>query len=114
MPAGDLRGNSHCRAFAQVINIRLKREAKAGDFSSLARLLLTARQSATRAFTVDYPFWFVIVNFTRGPDKPSLLRILRHDKPRVDRDTVAANARARLKNIDPRMTIRPGRSVPRR
>ncbi|XPE63387.1 hypothetical protein ACNKHU_23840 [Shigella flexneri] len=50
---GNQFSDFHRRAFAQVINIRFKRRGprKQAIFSSLARLWVAARQSATAGFT---------------------------------------------------------------
>jgi hypothetical protein len=54
----------------------------------------------------------VVVDLASGADQTRLLRVLRHDKPRVDGDTVAANARARLQDIDARMAVRQADQLP--
>ena len=46
-----------------------------------------------------------VVYLTRGANQFRLLRVLRHDKPRINRDTVPANPRTRLQNIHARMAI---------
>ena len=54
----------------------------------------------------------MVVNLTGRADQTRLLRVLRHDKPRVDGDTVAADARTRLQDIHPRMTVRQADQLP--
>ncbi|CNU18083.1 Uncharacterised protein [Salmonella enterica subsp. enterica serovar Bovismorbificans] len=55
---------------------------------------------------------FAVVHFTRGANQSRLLRILRHNKPRIDRNAVPANAWARLQNIDARMAVRQADQFP--
>ncbi len=97
MPLGNAVGNLHRRAFPQIVDIGLKGEAKAGDFNFAGPLVVSREAVCHRCFDlIKHPVRFAVVNFTSGTDQPRLLRVLRHDKPRVDRDTVAAYARPRL------------------
>lgn len=106
VPAGNLRGNFHRRAFAQVVNIRFKSEAKTGD-RQFAGPFVGGIQAVRdlRFHLFDNPFRLMVVDLASGADQTRLLRVLRHDKPRVDGDAVAADARARLQDIDARMAV---------
>ena len=113
VPLGDQFSDFHRRAFAQVINIRFKRQTKAGDFQFTGAFIGSRQTISHRRFhLIDNPERFVIVHFARGTDKPRLLRVLCHNKPRINSDAVAAHARARLKNIDARVTIRQANQFP--
>ena len=47
----------------------------------------------------------MVVYFARGANQARLFRILRHDKPRIDSDTVPTHTRPRLKNVHAWVTI---------
>ncbi len=49
VPVGDTLGELLCRAFAQIVDIRLKGQPKTGDFHR--RVYRRSPQSATAAFT---------------------------------------------------------------
>lgn len=107
MPAGDTLRDPHRRAFAQIVDIRLKGQPKTGDFHFAGAFIGGRRAICDRGFyLIDHPVRFAVVHFTRGANQSRLLRILRHNKPRIDRNAVPANARARLQNIDARMAVR--------
>ena len=53
-----------------------------------------------------------VIHFTRGANQTRLRRILRHDKPRIDGDTVSAHARAWLENVHARMAICQANQLP--
>ncbi len=113
VPFGNHFSNFHCRAFAQVVNVGLKCQTKAGDFQLAGALAALCQTIRYRGFDlVEYPVRFAVVHFTRGADQTSLCRILRHDKPRVDGDAVSTHARAWLENIDTRMAIRQANQLP--
>ena len=113
VPLGDQFSDFHRRAFAQVINIRFKRQTKAGDFQFTGAFIGSSKAVGNRRFhLIDNPERFVIVHFARGTDKPRLLRVLCHDKPRINSNAVTAHARARLKNINARVTIRQANQFP--
>ena len=113
MPLGDQFSDFHRRAFAQVINIRFKRQTKAGDFQFTGAFIGSRQAISHRRFhLIDNPERFVIVHFARGTDKPRLLGVLCHDKPRINSNAVTPHARARLKNINARVTIRQANQFP--
>ncbi|MNT21401.1 hypothetical protein D3C72_1567390 [compost metagenome] len=103
----------HRRAFAQVVDIRLECQAEAGNFH-FRRTLIGCCQTVSHCgfHTINHPQRFSVIHQARGMNQTRLLRILRDNKPRIDRNTVAADAGTRLQNIDPRMAIRQADKLP--
>ena len=102
VPAGDLHSDRHRRAFAQIVDIRLKSQAKTGDLQLTGAFITGGQTIGDPGFDLlDNPVRFMVVNFTSGANQPRLLRILRHDEPRVDGDAVAADAWAGLETDVP-------------
>ena len=54
----------------------------------------------------------MVVHLASGANQTRLLRVLRHDKPRVDGNTVSTNARAWLEDIDARVAVREANQLP--
>ncbi|MNR35721.1 hypothetical protein D3C85_1535870 [compost metagenome] len=53
----------------------------------------------------DNPFRFTVIHLTGSPYQARLLRGFAHNEPRVNGNAMAAHTRARLKNIDSRVTV---------
>ena len=115
VPFGNQMRDLYRRAFTQIVDIRLEGQAEAGNFD-LGRALVGGGQAIghRRFHPVDHPQRFTVVHQASGVDQARLLRVLRHDKPRIDSDAVTADARPRLQNIHPRMAVRQADQFPRR
>ncbi|MNL46189.1 hypothetical protein D3C87_1688760 [compost metagenome] len=106
MPGRNHLSNPHRRTFAEIVDVWLECQAKAGNFYVAGAFAAVSEKICHRRFNLIHnPMRFAVVHFTCGADQTRLVRVLRHDEPRVNRDTVAADTRAGLKNIDARMAI---------
>ena len=106
MPGSDHFGNFHRRAFAQIVNIRFECQTKAGNFQLTGAFAAVGQAIRDRGFDlVDDPVRFVVVYFACGANQACLFRVLRHDKPRIDRDAVPTHARPRLKDVHAGVTV---------
>src|SRR5690606_34393363 len=113
VPFRNHLSNFHRRAFAQIVNVRFECQAKAGNFQLTGAFSGVSQAIRYRGFDlIEHPMRLAVVHFARGADQASLIWILRHNKPRVDGDTVAAHARTWLENVHTRVTIRETNQLP--
>jgi len=113
VPVGNQVRHFHCRAFTEIVNIRFKRQTKAGDFDvgcTFARGSQAICQC--RFHALHHPVRFAVVHFTRRADNSCQLRVLRNNEPRINRNTMPAHTRTRLQNIYPRMAVRQADQFP--
>ncbi len=97
-PARQPRRHGAGRAFAEIVDIGLEGEAEAGD--RLAGVGLDQLFGAG-----DHVVDLAVVDPARGADQRGFLGRAVDDEPGVDRDAVAAHARAGLEDVDPRVAV---------
>eukprot|EP01136_Pigoraptor_vietnamica_P003706 Opistho-1_new@33259 len=95
--------HGECRRFAQIVDVRLEGEAKAGDHR-LAALAL-AQRVGCGGDLVDHPAGLGIIHLARAADQPRIGGIAGDDEPRVHRDAMPADADAGLEDVDARMAV---------
>src|SRR5690554_179506 len=94
-------------AFTQVINIRFEGQAETRDCYLFGCFVWISAKTFTYGFTylVYHPLRLAIIDFPRGANQTSLVRRLADNEPRVNRNTVTAHPRSRLKDVDPWMPV---------
>ncbi len=104
---GDVAGDFHGGAFAQVVDIGLERQAQAGhlDVGHGAARLLRQGVDDRRLDLLQHPLRFVIVDLACRADDASLVRVGIDDEPGVNGNAVPAHAGARLQDAHARMAV---------
>ncbi len=98
----DLKG----RTLPQIIDIRLKGESITCYcyFRLIFLRELTGKPLNSSKYPVDNPMRLAIIYLPGGMDESCLLRRFGNDKPWINSNTVAADTRTRLQDIDPGMS----------
>src|SRR5699024_3111731 len=91
------------RRLSQVINIWLKRQTERGNNRGASGLLQHVKGCSLHL--VDDPLRFGIIDLSSATNNRGSLWCSRHNKPRINRNTVASNTGARLQNVHARVTV---------
>ena len=97
-PARQRRRDIARRAFAEIVDVGLERQAQAGD-------LLARMRFQQRGGLGDHVVHLAVVDQPRGADQRRLLGRSVDNEPRVHRDAVAAHAGAGLQDVHARMPV---------
>src|SRR5450432_2942619 len=101
----QLLHNLYRRAFAEVVDVRLVRQAQTGDHG--------IAETCGKLFDlVDYLKRLGVIGLTRDANQTALGRSTMHDKPRVNRYAVAAHPGTRLEDIHTGMPVRDADELP--
>ena len=100
---GHSLGDMHGRTLAQIVDIGFERETHQRHGRLAAMIKLEAKNRVDDLFGT--PFALVIIGLAGLRYDLRLLGISRDDKIRIDRDTVAADARAGTEYVDTRMAV---------
>ena len=96
--ARQSRGDEARRAFAEIVDVGLERQAQAGD----PRLGMRGDEVLGAGDDVVH---LGVVDPARGADQRGLLRSAVDDEPGIDRDAVAADAGAGREDVDARVPV---------
>jgi hypothetical protein len=94
----DAPRNEQRRRFPDIVDVGLEGQAETRDRRSLEPLRLLPDLGQD-------PLRFAVVDLARRTDEAGVLRRLRDQKPRVDRDAMTADAGSRLQDVDPRVAV---------
>ena len=101
---GEHFGDPHRRALAEIVDVRLEGQTK-------QRRAAPCRLDQCGGAGDDM-VGLSIVDVTRSADQRGQLWSRMNDEPRVDRNTMSADAWSRGQNIDPRVTVGERNDIP--